>query len=156
MAFKFSLEPALDARRRLEEAAQRELAQAMQAVARIDAGVAAMRQRLDLSANERERMCAKGYDPRRMDLFARFDQDLARQIVVAQTERARADERVRERRARLLDAVRARRVMDELKKTEFEEYRKKEDAEERKFNDEVAIFAFHRRRAENIAAPQEA
>lgn len=154
--FKFSLEPVLEVRQRAEEAAQRKLAGAINALARLEARVNALQERLAAASRQRREMMQTGYDPARAQIHESFAQDMRAQIARAQKEASRAREEVEARRAQLLEAARNRRVLEELKKTELEAYGKKELANERKQNDDIAIFAFARRRAEKHSHLQEA
>ena len=63
---------------------------------------------------------------------------------------------VEERRVRLIAAAQRRQVMEELKKVELEAYNAKDRKDERKRNDDIAVFAFGRRQQEKVAGDKEA
>ncbi len=140
--FHFSLEPVLDVKKRYEESAQRELAHAKDALAAIEQNLDLLYLQLRNSAQARLFELERAYDAARLQLYADYARDLGERIDAMETKRVEAQAIVDEKRKFLLEKAREKQVMEELKKTEAEEYRLHEQADERKRYDDIAIFSY--------------
>jgi flagellar export protein FliJ len=150
--FRFSLEAVLDVRRRSEEAAQRHLKEATDALEAIERRIARLRARLEAAEAERAEMMRSAYHPGRLALYVAFAEDTGREIERTRLEAVEAGREVGKRRRRLIEAARETQIIEELKKAEYEDFLRKDRSDERKRNDDIAIFSFSRRREEKLSA----
>jgi flagellar protein FliJ len=154
--FEFSLETVLDVRRREEETAQRELAKAIDALSQIGRRIGELQESRSASMRERRALAESGFDPARLALHVAYTDALIERIEEARKEAVAAQALVDARRAALLETTRRCEILEELKKVEFQEYQRLEMVDERKRNDDIAIFAFGRNRMEKNSAPRKA
>ena len=149
---KFSLQPVLEVRKRSEEAAQREVAEALREMSAIEEGLVSLEDRLSSSSEQWRALLREGaYDPALQRIHSAFDTDMRSRIMEARERVVEAAAEVERRRERLRQAARERQVMDELRKVEDEEFQQRERELDRKVNDDVALFAYGRLRAERYS-----
>lgn len=148
MPFRFSLEQVLEVRIREREAAQRRLGEALRVLEAIERRIGEYRSGLARAAEERRRQ-GRVFDVRRLELHDAYARDTRRRIEESEREAEEARAVVEERRAELVETERRCEALEELKKAEWSEHRREELLDERKRNDDLAVFAFGRRRTEN-------
>jgi flagellar FliJ protein len=159
MPFRFSLQAVLDHRRSVEEQRQREFGEAL---TRLEAA-RGQRHRIEREIHRRHVQVREGQrgglDYALRELIERWI-DLQRQEAVeVDASIGRLDEEARRRRARLLEAVKARMVLERLRDRELRAFRQEEARAELKVFDEIAVRDYlneHRRekdahQAERIA-----
>ncbi len=140
-AFKFRLQTVLDMRTREEEARGRELAEALGILA-------AEREKLNelrmLEANalaEYHLLQKEGrLDVQAIQWFQTYSMGLGVSIKEQQQRILQAEGHVDQRRAVLIEAARAKQVLDQLKAQAKREHQKAEDMEEAKQLDEIATL----------------
>lgn len=137
-AFRFRLDRLLDLRRRREEAAQRDLAEAMRAVRDQNGKLLGMMAARDEGKAALRAMRMKELDLGRLRLQEDYLESLERKIRV---EFDRLQELVRSeigKRHALTEAVRGVKVLERLRERRLQEWTRGADREERKTLDEVA------------------
>lgn len=140
-AFKFRLQTVLDMRQREEEARGRELAEAMTALDQEQAKLSELRI-LEANALAEYHLLQKEgrLDVQAIQWFQTYSMGLTASIQAQLQRIAQAENRVAERRARLIEAARAKQVLDQLKTQARAEYQKAADLEEAKQMDEMATL----------------
>ncbi|OPZ16052.1 MAG: flagellar biosynthesis chaperone [candidate division BRC1 bacterium ADurb.BinA364] len=152
-AFVFSLEPVLEHRRNLEEEAQKTLAFVQIRLAECQGAKERLRQsRRDTSAEMYLRLQGGMADRERViysNYLLALDRDLAK---LAELE-SRIKRELDLARRRLIEAMRRREIIEEVKKAEYRDFLKAEQMEEAKLYDELALRAF-RLSQENLAGAE--
>ncbi len=151
LRFKFTLEPVLEQRRRVEEERLREVAAIEQERVRVEDRLRAINQRLVQSRAElRERFApgsgATGIAAIRMDASAGLRSTVEAQQ--AAIELAGILKRLERARAALLDATTARKGVERLRERRLEEFRAEQSRRELAALDEMAIIAAFRNGSE--------
>ncbi len=137
-AFEFRLEKLLEVRRAKEEAAQRELASARQAVEVKNAVILDLMDREDDAKNDlRSLQQAGAVDLERLRLSSEFVAAVERQLRREYDLLQRLVQLEMEKRERLTEARKDVRVLERHREKEFVTYRQDLDLQERKFLDEI-------------------
>lgn len=145
-AFKFRLQTVLDMRTREEEARGRELAEA---IGELEAERSTLNELRVKEANalaEYYILQKEGrLDVQAIQWFQTYSMGLSAAIKRQEQRIAQAEGKVDQRRALLIEAARAKQVLEELKARAKEAHRRAEDMEEAKLLDEIATLRFARR-----------
>jgi flagellar FliJ protein len=137
-AFEFRLQKLLEVRRAKEEAAQRELASARQAVEVKNAVILDLMDREDDAKNDlRSLQQAGAVDLERLRLSAEFVAAVERQLRREYDVLQRLVQAEMEKRERLTEARKDVRVLERHREKEIVVYRQDLDRQERKFLDEI-------------------
>lgn len=138
-AFKFRLQTVLDMRRREEEARSRELAAALNMLVAENARLTELRiLEADALAEYHRLQQAGPLDVQAIQWFQAYSVGIGLAIREQLQRVAEAERHAEARRAALLDAARAKEVLDQLKDKALEAYRQAEDRAEAKALDEMA------------------
>lgn len=142
MPFAFSLQEVLEYRIRVEEIRQREFAEAQRQVEYVQGLIDRARQtRLDYQTELNE-MAIKGTEYAWQELHANYIKGLGNLIAKSEDHLAQLRREMERRRSFLMQAVKDRQVMDELKKQEYRQYLIDEKRLEMKVFDEIAVRNF--------------
>lgn len=153
--FRFSLESVLDQRRTMEEARQRALAEGRTVVSRLEAERLTLSEKVSLNLFAVQEAIRRGESPAQRELYDNWIEWARDRIARIDRELERARQEVERRRLALVEAAKARMMMDKLREKELEAYRKEEELQERNFFDELASREFDRRRREAKVAREE-
>lgn len=140
--FRFSLQPVLEHRTTIEEQRQREFAEAL---TRLEAARERRRQidgeilRCHARVREGQR---SGLDFALRELFERWIGAQQQLTVEADASIRKLDDEAQRRRARLIEAVKARKVIERLRERELKDWKREEDRAELKVFDEIAVRDF--------------
>jgi flagellar FliJ protein len=146
--FKFKLETVLKVKIRMEELRQKELKEAE--VRREQARRQLKERQEEMAAtvaSYREQFQAN-IDLFKANDYHRFLRWLTRQIELATQHLEHCEQEVRERRVKLMEATREKKVLEKLKGKAYEEYKAEELREEIKFLDEIGTSQFFRQKDE--------
>ncbi|MCX7016643.1 MAG: flagellar export protein FliJ [Candidatus Sumerlaeota bacterium] len=153
--FRFSVQPVLDHRLRIEEEAQKIVAalhirldECLGAMERLD------RMRRERSAEMYERL-AKGMPDHERVIYANYLTGVQAELERLEQKRKDIQAQLEAARQRLIKAMRDREVIEELRKAEYQEYLHAENVEERKLYDDLAIRTWRTGQQENLAARDE-
>lgn len=144
--FKFKLETVLKVKIRVEELRQKELKEAE--VRREQARRQLIQRQEEVQAtvaNYREQFQAS-IDLNKANDYHRFLLWLNKQVELAMQRLEQCEQEVRERRLKLMEATREKKVLEKLKEKAYEEYKAEELREEIKFLDELGTGQFFRQK----------
>jgi flagellar FliJ protein len=143
--FRFRLETILTQRRHVEEASQKELADARQ---ELGAAQAVLREAKNTRSQCMRDMHRKQRDRFRADdmlLYYPYLERLKQAIELNMKRVAAAERKVAQKRQALLEAVKKRKILDKLKEKQFQAHLKAEAGREQRFADESASQQHARR-----------
>jgi flagellar FliJ protein len=136
--FSFRFEALLSARRHAEECLQKELAEALRALAREQAALREKKNARRRCLQELGRKRQSSFRGPDMQLYAAYLQRLDRDIEAQQKRAAGAERQANQKRQSLVAAVKKRKILEKLKESDQENYLKALADRERKFIDEAA------------------
>ena len=145
-AFKFRLQTVLDMRKREEEARGRELAEAIAVLEAANARLTELRiMEADALAEYHQLQKEGRLDVQAIQWFQTYSMGLGASIKEQQQRIVRAESHVDQRRAVLIEAARAKQVLDQLKDQAKRDHQLAEDMEEAKQLDEIATLRYVRK-----------
>ncbi len=141
-AYRFRFEAVLNYRRNLEDIARQQLAREERTLAERERELSQARQRRREISEEFEQRKKRPMAPARFTWFMESLRHQEQLIVKAAEAVERQKEAVRSARARLLDRVRDRKVMEKARQRDYQKYQRSEIARELKENDEMAVLRY--------------
>lgn len=148
---RFRYQRLLELKERVEESRKRVLGEAVGALAQEEQQLAQLRHTRALYRRAAESPGARALDMGLLLLNSSYDQRLQRQIQDQRRRVQQAEALVEERRQRLVEASRERRVYEILKERVTETYRRARRRQEQRWLDEVGE-RLHQRRAKDTEA----
>lgn len=142
MPFVFSLEEVLDYRKRIEETRQREMHEARRRVDYVQDLLREARERRAEYRDELNRVVGEGKPFALHEVYINYIRGLDGLIVRSEKHLEELRRELEKRRRFLEYAVRQRRILDELKKEEWKQYRLTESRLESRQYDEIAVRNF--------------
>lgn len=142
MPFAFSLEEVLEYRLTVEDTRRREMAEVLRQVEYVEGLIEQARARHREQREEMTRMARKGTRPIEQRLYLNYLQGLDNLIAKSEDHLEELRKELERRRDLLRYAVNQRRVMDELKDEERQEYLREEARAEVREFDEIAVRNF--------------
>lgn len=144
--FKFSLEPVLEFRQVTEEARQRDLNVALEAIATVEESKTQLEIKIEKSRADQHESVRRDLGRAHLFLYQQW-------LDWARSELPRLEERIEtltaeaeKRRVALARAAKDRMILDKLKEKELRDYRYEEDRAEQRMFDEIASREFFNRR----------
>lgn len=150
-SFKFKYQTLLDHRRTIEDQRQRELAKQMRHRMILQDQIRQMQQTLSESKRQLGDALQGTVDVSAIGQFARYNGQTARRANAIVRELAQAERRIEDARQRLLAASRDRKAMELLHDRHREQWRMEQDRRETEQLDDLALQAFVRRAAVEVA-----
>lgn len=149
--FVFSLEPVLDHRLRLEEEAQKRVSAIRIRLDECQGAIARLTETQRQATAEMYECLAQGKGERRRLLYANFLQGAGDEIERRQVVETRFETELTAARELLVEAMRNRQIIEEVKKVEFKEFQYAEQLEERKLYDDLGRRVWMQGQKEKLA-----
>jgi flagellar FliJ protein len=143
--FRFRLETILTQRRHVEESFQKELAEARQELAAVQADLRESKGRRQQCLRDMRRKQRDHFRADDMLLYYPYLERLKQEIERHMKAAAAAERKVTQKRQALLEAVKRRKIIDKLKEKQLQAYLKTEAGREQRFADEAAAQKHARR-----------
>jgi len=150
--FVFSLQEVLDHRRRLEEEGQKIVAGVQMRLDECQAAIAGLDERRRQRSAEMYERRSQGLPDHERVLYANYLEAAREELERLARREAQIKGELEVVRRRLVKAMRDREVIEEIRKSEYREYRRAEELDERKLYDDLAQRAWRLGQAENLAA----
>ena len=150
--FRFALEPILEYRRQMEEAAERLFALAQREVLQQEMLIARFLLEEEQGKTELAVLQRARVDLQALQAMSRYLSAMNRRIARAQGDRDGLARTAEARRTELVAATQARKVLEKLRERRLKEYQRIVDRQEQKRLDELSAGKFVREMAEASAA----
>lgn len=141
-AFKFSLDALLRVREHVKDEKRWELRALNDTRRRMESEIAALEQELGAAAVMLAGHEGEIFSAIDLKLLGEHTQRIASRIQIKRAELQRFDEQLIAKRAELVEAMRAVKMLEQLRKRQLDKFRREQDMKEQKFLDEVAQRKF--------------
>ena len=141
-AFKFRLDALLRVREHAKDEKRWELRALNEARRQMENDILALEQELGAADGTLTRQVEQIFSAIDLKLIGEHCERITQRIQVKRTELAALDDQLTAKRAELVEAMRAVKTLEQLRKRQAEKFRREQDLKEQKFIDEVAQRKF--------------
>ncbi len=142
--YRFSLEPVLKHRKLIEEELQKEMAATKRRLLSVQKKLLELEKTKSRCLRELQEKQAQGIRALDISLYSDFIGQVTIQITAQRKKVTGIEENLKKKRKRLIQAMKERKTVDQLKKNRLKIYERNEQRKEQKWVDEIALAGFQK------------